>query len=71
MSAKDYIEEEGGKKEKYLGEPRCIFFSDKGRPIRRKGRRDEPIEKKDHCEGKDNEKKRKREKCVLPFHRNV
>jgi len=55
------------KKEKYLREPRCIFFSDKGRPIRRKGRRDEPIEKKDHCEGKDVqwEETKKREVCPV------
>lgn len=42
------------KKEKCQGEPRCVFFSDKERPVRKKGRRDKPIEKKeDHCEGKD------------------
>lgn len=41
------------KKEKYQGEPRCVFFSDKRRSVRKKGGRDEPIEKKDHCEGKD------------------
>jgi len=40
------------KKKKYQGEPRCVFFSDKERPVRKK-RRDEPIEKKeDRCEGK-------------------
>jgi len=59
------------KKKKYQGEPRCVFFSDKERPVRKK-RRDEPIEKKeDRCEGKNVqcEKKRKREKYTksCPF----